>query len=134
MKTNLSEFNPFSIKIKLFSFGVKAVPKVDGSPVMPPADYYVDARSVIEPSMNTSAGTGDDLSLIKVVENNSDVESICNLVRESIGRIPARRGDKAYDKPFVIGVFCAHGVHRSRATKHIIADDLVSRGYQVEVK
>lgn len=109
------------IKAKLplvfFSFGVKSEKKE-----FPKADLYLDCRGVANPSHGGPAGNGDDIDVQLWVAVHSTLNAYCEMIQMALSRMTARRGEgKEYEKPFRIGCCCAHGVHRSRAVKHILA-------------
>jgi hypothetical protein len=120
-----------SLLIRLINAGVKNGP-------LPKSDFLVDCRSVANPFHVPALGalTGDDLKIQLWVRDHSNVKAIMATVEEAISRIPVRRNNQPdpYKEPFEICCFCAHGIHRSRAMKHIIASELNLKGYTVEVK
>lgn len=121
------------LRIILISFGIKAV---WGGQVIPQADHYIDCRFIANPAGLVN-GTGDDKQVQDWVQANTNlIPETLQVLEESISKLPLRRrGKDACYKPFVVGCFCAFGVHRSRSMKHILANKLVTLGYQrVEVQ
>lgn len=116
--------------ITLRSFGVKS-----GEP-FPPAELYLDCRGLANPIYGGPSGTGDDPKVQGWVANFSDITLYFRLVEEAFSRLTTRKGKgKEYDAPFRIVCMCAHGIHRSRSLKHILAGWLRMEGYQrVEVQ
>ena len=127
---NLNEAR-LHLPIVLMSFGVKS------GQLFPPADLYLDCRGCADPS-HVMSGTGDDPEVQEWVWDRSAniLQAYRGLIWESISRLTTRRGaGKEFDKPFVILTMCAHGIHRSRAMKHILGRWLRADGFsQVEVK
>ena len=118
------------LSITLASFGVKTGME------WPKADLYIDCRGVANP-MHTAGlcGTGDEGEVQEWVRTYTDVFPYYDIVREALTRLTTRRGEgKEFDKPFHIVTMCAHGIHRSRAMKHIIGKHLTGLGFKVEVK
>lgn len=126
--------------IILTSFGLKNQPKTkDGEPIFPAADYYVDCRIMPDAANKVGvSGTGDFPAIQAWLEDQASgrLELIEDLVEHAIEMIPIRRKELAdpWAKPMRIAFFCAFGVHRSRATKNIIAARLKEAGYTVNVE
>lgn len=118
----------FKLPITLISFGVKS-----GKP-FPKADCYLDVRGAADPSFAV-AGNGDDPAVQKYVMGFSSITPYLEVISEHLRRLTSRRGEgNEYNKPFVVCCMCAHGIHRSRAMKHILASMLRNNGWQqVEV-
>lgn len=115
--------------IKITSTGVKNGP-------LPKADYYIDCRAVKnpfhEPSLNGLSG--DDSRVQQYVKDHSNIGAMADLLEEAISRVPSRRrGEKDQDRPFEVLCFCAHGVHRSRSVKHLLAKWLTDKLYEIKV-
>lgn len=109
------------IKIEFFSFGIKNVWNGKGN--MSQADLYLDCRGVANPAYSGLSGCGDDLVVQAWVDSFTDLGPFLDMIEEAISRLEVRRGKgKISEKPFVIACFCAHGIHRSKAMKHILAD------------
>lgn len=119
------------LTIQIQSFGIKS-----GQPFPLGIDLYLDCRGVIDPSQNGIAGNGDNLEVQAFVKHNSATFAYFDLTLQGIYRLTTRRGEgKEFDKPFQVLTMCAHGIHRSRAMKHILAEWLRDIGFQhVEVK
>lgn len=107
-------------KLILRNKGIKSGP-------IPPADLYLDCRALYNPFHDLSCeGSGDLPSVQALVWKHSEgsVRAMAKIVEEAITRIPVRRREAAdpFEEPFVIVCLCAHGIHRSRATKYLLAD------------
>lgn len=110
---------------------------VKGSKDFPKADLYLDVRGVANPSASGGPGGNGDNPVVQAwVSKNSDIAPYTELIEQALSRMTSRRGaGKEYEKPFKIVTMCAHGVHRSRAMKHILAYWAKKQGYKVvEVK
>ena len=120
------------LKVVFSSFGVK------NNQPLPPAECYIDCRGVPDPSkvVGLPALTGDSPELQEYVENNIDLGPYISMLHQHFARLGTRKGiGHEYDKPFRIVTMCAHGIHRSRAMKHILAKHLRARGFKaVEVQ
>lgn len=101
------------------------------------ADLLIDCRVVKDPSHYVPGG-GTSLEVQEWLLQNSSgaLFQIYYLVGEGIEMIPERRKEKEdpYKDPFKILFFCAHGLHRSPATKHIIGRWLREDGYEVSIE
>ena len=118
-------------KLIFTSFSLK-----NGQP-LPSADCYVDCRGIPNPIYGGPAGTGHDLGVRKWVRerlNQAHEQHLyVDLVSASINALTTRRGaGHETDKPFVVCCMCAHGIHRSVAMKHLLAEYFAPT-YQVEV-
>lgn len=128
------------LKLVLISAGVKSGP-------LPPADLYLDCRGIPNPvyASGLGGGTGDDKHIQDWVKTHAKVEM--NLFTEqiiaSIPQIKTRRNHDTdpFAKPYTVAFLCAHGIHRSRSMKNLIAQRLkgmtkLGGGYEfsVEVK
>lgn len=95
-------------------------------------DLYLDCRACYDPSQHS--GTGDDTRLQLLVRDRTPITAYMEIVKGFIDTWPNRRME--WQDPFAhsltIHCFCAWGMHRSRAMKHIIADELRRMGYTVE--
>ncbi len=120
------------LHIEFSSFGVK-----NNSP-LPAAECFIDCRGVPDPSrvVGFMSGTGDNPTLQEYVEQNMDVGPYLRLLNDHFSRLITRKGaGHEFDKPFRVVTMCAHGIHRSRAMKHILSKHLIARGFEhVEVK
>lgn len=113
-----------NLKIEMFNFGCKHVDKLPG------AELYLDCRGVANPSHGGPGGTGDDPQVQDWVRYNSDLTPYCLMIQDALSRLITRKGEgHEFDKPFRIATFCAHGIHRSRAIKHLLANFLNNSGY-----
>jgi RNase adaptor protein for sRNA GlmZ degradation len=92
--------------------------------VMKDTHFIVDCRGVLDPS-HKGMGSGDNVDVQDYVfmHNQPAVQSIYGMVESALNCITSRRSDKEdmWKDPFNITFVCAHGIHRSRATKHIVA-------------
>lgn len=116
-------------KLVLVSWGRKS-----GKPE-PKADLHIDCRGLAEAGI---LGVGSDLSFQKELEKQSQdsIGAIYTLIVDSLQRIPRRRRDRPdpYADPYVVCFACAWGVHRSVATKHIMAHRLKALGLEVTIQ
>lgn len=119
-----------SLPLIFFSFGVK------GDKEFPKADLFLDCRGVANPSHGGPPGSGDDLDVQMWVAEHSNLRPYVEMVKMALSRMTARRGvGNEFEKPFRIACMCAHGVHRSRSMKHLLARWARLVGYQsVEVE
>ena len=98
-----------------------------GGKELPKADLYLDCRGVANPFHQASLAslTGDSKAVQNwvMMESPDTIVAFKHQIEEGLTRIPIRRRDEAdpYSRPFTICCMCAHGIHRSRAVKHILA-------------
>lgn len=118
------------------------------------ADHYIDCRVVRNPFRDPHLGgkTGDDpeVQAWMAKENSEFLRSAVKMIELGIKTAPSRNSfrelsndstllipdsqvDKTVTKPFTVCFFCLAGVHRSRASKNVVANMLKQKGYQVEV-
>lgn len=115
------------------------VPEGKGIFSLPLADLYLDCRVLPNPVFIDGIGsTGDDPKMQSWMDANAlpFIEAFEALICDGIAQIPKRRAGKEdpWAEPYIICFMCAHGIHRSRSMKHVIAKRLKSYGYTVEVK
>lgn len=88
------------------------------------AHFILDARCVKDPSAK-GFPSGDSIETQNYVsqQNPDAIMGLKDILTGAINAIPTRRRDKEhpYEDPFVVLCVCAHGIHRSRAVKHIMA-------------
>ena len=124
--------NP-SLHLKLISFGLKTTHGADE----PPADLYVDCRGVWDPTLNgiKASKSGDTEEVQAAIKGAAPVDAYYRMIVCGFENIPKRRRGEAnpYARPYTIAFFCAYGIHRSRAMKHLIGNRLTAAGYSVEV-
>lgn len=123
-------------KLVLSSAGCKSF-AIEEPPTytLPKADVYLDCRGAANPCHGGPSGSGDSPEVQAYVEANTDVDTYVDMIFAHLVRIPTRRkgqGDP-WIKPIHVLCFCAHGIHRSRAMKHILARRLKASGWNVEV-
>lgn len=125
----------YHLPIILRSIGLKA-----NGGVLPAAHFYLDARHIIDPSKEFAA-SGDDLKVQEYVmaHDSGAIAASLSSLRTAISCIPSRRRNRSaadiWKDPFEVLCVCAHGVHRSRALKHIMARKLKLAGFlNVSVK
>lgn len=96
----------------------------------------VDCRIVIE--RHEEGETGKQKLFRDFVEKTNLVQLnvIEMFIKAGIDALPARRDFKKdwAEKPLEVLFFCAHGIHRSVATKHLMAKRFEENGYKVEVR
>lgn len=105
--------------------------------LIPKADLYLDCRGVANPAHGGPGGSGDDIEVQNWVGKHSaqDLIAFGDQIYANIQRLTTRKGaGKEYDKPFRIMCMCAHGIHRSRSVKHILARQFKAGGWNVEVE
>ena len=129
-------------RIQLISFGLKAVSEevteTHRVAKLPKADLYLDCRAVADFSggdvshAGGEIGTNQDTVLSK---SAPAITSFHRIVEDALQWIPARRAEAKdpYKEPFVVACFCAHGIHRSVATKHLLFARLKKAGLDVEM-
>lgn len=122
-----------TLKLIFQSYGLKT------SKPIPKADLYFDCRCVVDGSgAKGIGGTGDSKAMQDYVKQMSpmSINGFVGQLREGIARIPDRRSDRPdpFDEPFVVLCMCAHGIHRSRSVKNILADRFKADGYNVVVE
>ena len=106
---------------------------------MPLADLYLDCRVIPNPTFISGIGaTGDDPRMQEWVEENAQayVKSFSQLIIDGLQQVPSRRKgkDNPWEAPYIICTMCAHGIHRSRSMKHILARKMRAGGWNVEIK
>jgi len=106
--------------------------------MLPKAFYYVDCRGLPDSAAGEGPGGSGDTPAAQAYIMQQAGTSIMNmvaLVDGAVQRLPIRRRNEKdpYGSPIVICCFCAFGLNRSRAAKHLIAAELRKLGYQVEV-
>lgn len=121
----------------LKKWGVEEDGKIVGYGV-PKADLYIDCRGIREHDLpdHDRGGTATTFQAAVEAESAETIHAILRLIAFSLPQIRSRRiEDKnPYNRPYVVCFMCAHGVHRSVATKHIIARKLKGVGHEVVVK
>ena len=123
------------LKLILRSYGLKSN-KGEAAPgfrSIPVADLYLDCRGVVEKGV--PGGTGSSPVFQEGVEAGSPttITSFHRIIEDSMKTIVTRRNDRKdpYEDPYVIIFLCAHGIHRSVASKHLLARRLKAAGYDV---
>lgn len=107
---------------------------------LPKADLYLDCRPLPNPFHDKMVGglSGDSPATQDWMLQRAQpfLKSFYQQVVDGLIRIPSRRqGDgDPFSKPYTICLLCAHGIHRSRAMKHILGAKLKAGGWIVEVK
>lgn len=123
----------FTVPIVFKSHGVKKSPPEY-------AHFYVDARCVRDPSSVAGLGgnSGDSPNVQEWIAKAAPeaVAAAIEQVKQAIRMIPFRRMGKkdVWEDPFEVCFLCAHGIHRSRSLKWIVANALLAEGYNVSVK
>lgn len=123
------------LRINLYSHGLKTGPLPKGM------DLYIDCRAFPDPSRTkgSPAGGGQEEKVQKWIEGEygklsgfSMKNHLVRMILDTIYSIPGRRPGIDV-KQLNICCFCAWGMHRSPATKHLLAKWL-SPLYETEVK
>lgn len=122
-------------EITLISTGLKS------GAALPKADLYIDCRPMANPFHEPKLGamSGDAEIVQEWVEARSPdlVQAYLQQIKDTLETLPLRRANSSSGKtpndPLIICCFCAHGIHRSRATKHILARKLKGLGGKVKV-
>jgi len=125
------------VKLIFSSSGLKAGPLPEGK------DIYLDCRVLMDPTravagaMHTVPGGESALTQNQIaVYSGNALDAMETLVFAGTATLPNRRKNGS-SKPLdimTIHCFCAWGVHRSVAAKHILAERFKAAGYQVEVQ
>lgn len=125
------------IKPKLIfkSFGLKGI-KFQGDPVLPPADFYVDCRGLPDGLQAFASGSSPMLQKLMEQQGILTLDAMYALIEDGLQRIPTRRSETPtpYEKPYVVAFFCAHGIHRSRGAKEILARNFRASGFDVTIE
>ena len=128
------------LKLILISYGLKRNEgnADDGYRSIPVADLYFDCRGVDEHTYKGAGARGTSEEFLDHVSAKSGgvITSFHRLIEDAIPFIPARRSDKKdpWADPFVVCFLCAHGMHRSVASKILVGKRLAKAGWNVEVK
>jgi RNase adaptor protein for sRNA GlmZ degradation len=126
---------PPDLRVELFNFGLKGL----GNQPLPKADLYLDCRGLPDASAESSfSGKTGDHTAVQVWVNSQApklVQAYRDAVLESLANIPHRRRaeEKPYGRPFRVACFCAFGIHRSRAMKHLLHSTLLAHGIKAHV-
>lgn len=141
--------NPMKqVKLRFINSGWKAclVPSINTDEsdkqnlLLPKADLYLDCRVIPNPFLVKGVGsfTGENPIVQQWVLEHGQlfISSFSQLITDGIAQIPTRRKgkDDPFAAPYVICTMCAHGIHRSRAMKHLLADRFRKGGWNVEVQ
>ena len=123
--------------LRLFSYGLKNNKggAADGFRSLPVADLYIDCRGVFDGTGGFASGKLTTFQSKVIEESSMSILSFQRVIEDSLKQIPRRRNDQAdpYAKPYVICFMCAHGIHRSVASKILVGERLVKAGYKVEI-
>ena len=97
------------------------------------ADYYIDCRVVRNPFRIFPHKTGDDVEVQGWMASNNFkfLRAAADMIQLGIETAPTRNSYK--NTPLTVCFFCKAGVHRSRSSKHVVAQMLKSKGVEVEV-
>ena len=123
----------FVAHLHLLSAGWKAGPP-------PPADLYLDCRILPNPAHQPKLGgaSGDHPSVQNWMRGSASkfISSFRQEIIDGLDQVPGRRNgkDDPWAAPYRIAFVCAHGIHRSKAMKHIIADLLKEEGWVVSIE
>lgn len=123
------------VKIVCKSWGLKAQPEINHCRLVPAeADLIIDCRGIKEHGLdrNNQLLFQEQIRL----NNPGTIQSMVELIMDSFAQIPARRSEKEdpYSNPYIVVFVCAHGMHRSKNTKHVVAFRLRELGYSVTVE
>ena len=123
------------VTVHLFSFGKK---RGDENFATLKADLLLDARVAPNPSYDKTIGslTGDDIRVQNWMrrEIGAQLDTYRDMILLGLSTLKKRRepdGGDPYGKPFIVGIFCAHGIHRSRSLKHLLREELRKLGLMV---
>ena len=129
------------MKLVFSSSGLKAGPLPLGK------DHYIDARAIPDPTQFGKGGgsvytppfgvTGKDPKLQAWMRDVAPIKAYVEVVKGMLATLGKRRENnpnKHITDPVTIHTFCAWGVHRSVALKHILAREFELMGYVVEVE
>lgn len=125
------------VKLVLRSYGVKTnagKATRGGYTSVPVSDLFIDCRCIKERGIS-GAGRSVAFQAAVVQTSSSQLDLIYKLILEAIKKIPERRVEKKdpFGEPFDITFCCAWGMHRSVATKYIMAKQLKQAGYSVVI-
>lgn len=114
--------------LRFSSSGKKVAPLPDGK------DLYIDCRAVWDPSK--SHGGGAEMATQLAIRTRTPIKAYVEVVDGAIKTLSQRRENstKAQHAPMTIHCFCAYGMHRSVAMKHILATEFRLKGWDVEVE
>lgn len=117
------------MKLIFSSSGKKVAPLPEGK------DLYIDCRAVHDPSGTHASGNSIpcQLAIREVTPITAYVDIVANAIK-NMGHRRSNNSKKAADDPMTIHCFCAYGVHRSVAMKHILSKDFALMGYDVVVE
>ena len=105
---------------------------------LPKAYLYIDCRGLPDAATEGPGGSGDSVQVQDYMKLNApeSLDAMVQIIDGAVNRIPQRRRGETdpYARPIEICCFCAFGMHRSRAAKHILAQRCKELGYQVEVE
>ncbi len=131
----MKEVKADRIKFLLRHYGLKRLKNPDGLTLMPRADLYIDCRVVKEKGI--TGVNGDDPKFQTGIKKACPdvLDNILANILNSLQVFEDRRSSRLfpYAEPYVVCFMCAYGMHRSRATKHIMAERLKALGFNVEV-
>jgi hypothetical protein len=117
------------LKSRMAQWGTKDTP----CPLVPKADLYLDCRGLID-GHQVDLPSAQYRQLLEEACNTT-YEAMVTTVVESLKNLAARRRFVADPtaEPYEILCLCAYGMHRSKASKHILAGRLKALGYDVTV-
>lgn len=123
------------VKLELRWHGIKRLPAADGFRTLPKADFYLDCRGIAEHGIKGTTGKAPEFQKGVREQSPSSLVAFEELIISSLKHIETRRAGSSdpYANPYVIVFLCAHGVHRSVASCHILAARLKARGYDVTI-
>ena len=127
------------LKLVLLSYGLKSNKgdAKEGFRSIPVADLYLDCRGVKEAGLPSHAGGGASQTFREAVAEASPemLISLQRVIEFSLGQIPSRRAEDLdpFKEPYRICFLCAHGIHRSVASKILVGERLIKAGYSVEI-
>lgn len=125
------------VNLVLINDGWKSISE---SHPLPKADLYLDCRPLPNPfhdaAVRIYTGDAPKTQAWMLERAQPFLKSFYQQVVDGLEMIPGRRAqdDKPFGKPYTVCLLCAHGIHRSRAMKHILGAKLKAGGWTVEVK
>lgn len=123
--------------LKFWSMGFRNVTqKGEGGKVcFTKPDVFIDCRGVREPHGAGIPGTGDDVNVQKWINSETDFTKYFDYVMDHLLAMGDRRGETwcQHKQTIHIVCTCAYGIHRSRATKHILSNCFKTMGWTVQV-
>jgi len=122
------------VKLELSWHGIKRLPAKDGFRTIPRADLYIDCRGIAEKGIPGFTGKSPEFQAAIRKASAPTLRAFVGQIIDALPHIPSRRGGTdPFKEAFTVLFMCAHGVHRSVASCHIVAEALKAGGYNVTI-